>query len=88
MKVLRNLILIDYYSKRSDKNVPLSNLSFCYTCKNMKKSKQKKKINLKDQLRHEIKILNYLMDNIVYQIFKTLLIISSKNMRQLLKILQ
>ena len=45
-------------------------------------------INLKYQLRHGMKNLNYLIDHILYQIFKTILSISSKNMRQLLIILQ
>ena len=37
---------------------------------------------------HGVKSLNYLMDHILYQIFKTILSISSKNTRQLLIILQ
>ena len=45
-------------------------------------------INLKYKLKHRRKNLNYLMDDILYQIFKTILSISSKNMRQLLIILQ
>ena len=45
-------------------------------------------INLKYQLRQGMKNLNYLMGHILYQIFKTTLSISSKNMRQLLIILQ
>ena len=45
-------------------------------------------INLKYKLKHRRKNLNYLMDHILYQIFKTILSISSKNMRQLLIILQ
>ena len=47
-----------------------------------------KEINLKYQVRHGMKSLNYLMDDIMYQIFKTILSISSKNMRELLIILQ
>ena len=45
-------------------------------------------INLKYQLQHEIKSFNYLIDHILHQIFKTILGISSKNMRELLIILQ
>ena len=45
-------------------------------------------MNLKYQLRHEMKSLNYLMDHILYQILKATLSISSKNMGQLLTILQ
>ena len=45
-------------------------------------------ISLTYQLQHGMKNLNYLMDHILYQTFKTVLIISSKKMRQLLTILQ
>ena len=45
-------------------------------------------MNLKYQLQHGIKNLNYLMDHIIYQIFKIILNISLKKMRQLLIILQ
>ena len=54
--------------KRSDKYVALSNLSTYYTWKNIKKPT--KIVNLKYQLRHGMKRLNYLMDYILYQIFK------------------
>ena len=50
--------------KRSDKYVPLSNFSNYYTCKNIKSPT--KTINLKYQLRHGKKSLNYLMDHIPY----------------------
>ena len=56
---------------RSDKYVALSSLSVYYTWK-----------NIKHQLRHGMKSLNYLMDHFLY------LSISSKNMRQLLIFLQ
>ena len=46
-----------------------------------------KTMNLKYQLQHGMRNLNYLMDNIHHQIFKTILSILSKNMRQLLIIL-
>ena len=45
-------------------------------------------INLKDQLRHGMKSLNYQMDHILYQIFNITLNISLKNLRQLLIILR
>ena len=54
--------------KRKDQYVALSNLSLYYTWKNIKKSY--KKINLKIQLWHGMKSLNYLIDHILYQIFK------------------
>ena len=56
--------------KRIDKYIVLSNLSIYYTWKNIKKSKR---INLKYQLKHEIKSLNYQIDHILYQIFKIIL---------------
>ena len=69
---------------RSD--VALSNLSIYYTWKNIKKSYNNKLILI--QLQHGMKNLNYLMDHTPYQIFKTILIILSKNMRKLMAILQ
>ena len=60
--------------KISDKYVALSKLSNNYTWKNVKKSY--KITNLKYQLRHRMKNLNYLMDHILYQIFKIILNIS------------
>ena len=60
--------------KISDKYVALSNLSNNYTWKNFRKSY--KIINLKYQLRHRMKNLNYLMDHILHQIFKIILSIS------------
>ena len=55
--------------KRSDKDVAVSNLSMYYTCKKWKG--HIRRIILKYQLQHGIKNLNYLMDLILYQIFKT-----------------
>ena len=57
---------------------------------NMEKYKKShtKIINLKYQLRHGFKSVNYLMDHIVYQIFKTALNISLKNMQKRPLILQ
>ena len=54
--------------KRSDKDVALSDLSISYTWKNIKSCT--KRINLKYQLQHRMKSLNYLRDHILYQIFK------------------
>ena len=45
-------------------------------------------INLKCQLRQGMKSLNYLIDHILYQIFKIILNMSLKNMEKRLKILQ
>ena len=46
-----------------------------------------KTMNLKYQLQHGMKSLNYLVDHIRFQIFKAILSISSRNMKQLLIIL-
>ena len=62
--------------KRSDRYVALSNLIIYYTWKNIKS--YTKIINLKYQPRHGMKSLNYLMDQILYQIFKITLNISQK----------
>ena len=60
--------------KRRDKYVALSNLSIYYTWKN--KKSHTKIINLKYQSQHGMNSLNYLMDHILYQIFKIILNIS------------
>ena len=57
--------------RREDKYIALLNLSIYYTWKNIKKSY--KIINLKYQLRHRMKNSNYLMNHILYQIFKNIL---------------
>ena len=57
--------------KRSDKYVALSNLSIYYTWKNIKKSY--KNGEFKYQLQHRLKNLSYLMDYILYHIFKIIL---------------
>ena len=49
--------------RRGEKSTALSNLSIYCTWKN----------SLKYQLQHEMIRLNYLMDHILYQIFKTIL---------------
>ena len=69
-RLLLNLIdKIDL--RREDKYIALSNLSIYYTWKNIKKSY--KIINLKYQLQHRMKNSNYLIDHILYQIFKNIL---------------
>ena len=60
--------------KRSDKYVAFSNLNIYHAWKILKS--HTKIINLKYQLRHGMKSLNYLMDHILYQIFKINLNIS------------
>ena len=57
--------------KRKDKYVALSNLSTYYTWTNIKS--HIKIINFKYQLHRGMKNLNYLMDHILYQIFKIIL---------------
>ena len=57
--------------KRSEKSVALSNLSIYYTWETYKAHTTI--INLKYQLQHGLMNLNYLMDHILYQIFKTIL---------------
>ena len=54
-----------------DKYIALSNLSIYGIWKNIKSFRRT--INLKFQLQREMKNLNYLMDHIVYQIFKIIL---------------
>ena len=72
------LIVTDKINKKiSDKHVVVSNLSIYYTWKNIKKSQKIK--NLKYQLQHGVKNLNYLMGHILYQIFKIILSILLKN---------
>ena len=72
--------------RRKDNYVALSNISIYYRWKNVKTSY--KNGNVRCQLGHEMKNLNYLMDHIMYQIFKIILNISLKNMKRLLIILQ
>ena len=57
--------------KRSDKYIALSNLSIHFTERNVKSH----------HLRHGMKSLNYLMDHTLYQIFKIILSILSKNIK-------
>ena len=60
--------------KRSAKYVVLSHISIYYKWKKLKKSYKNNK--LKYQLLHWMKSLNYLMDHILYQIFRITLSIS------------
>ena len=55
--------------KRIYEYVALSNISIFYTWKSIKESL----VNLKFQLQHGMKNVNYLMDQIQYQIFKIIL---------------
>ena len=57
--------------KRKEKYVALSNLSIYYIWKNIKS--HTKVTNLRYQLQHGMENLNYLMDHILYQIFKIIL---------------
>ena len=57
--------------RRKYKYIALSILSIYYTWKNIKKSYENNKFNI--QLQHGMKNLNYLMDHILYQIFKIIL---------------
>ena len=60
--------------KRSNKYVVLTNVSIYYTWKNIKKSCKNNKFKV--QLQYEMESLNYLMNHILYQIFKDSLNIS------------
>ena len=73
-KLLLNLS-VKIKLKRSDKYVALSNLSIYYTWKNIKKSYNNNKSKISDPTWN----LNYLMDHILYQKFKIILNIPSKN---------
>ena len=57
--------------RKKDKYITLSNLSIYYTCRNIKKSYKDNKFKISVQYR--IKKLNYLMNHILYQIFKIVL---------------
>ena len=67
--------------ERTDRCVALSRLSIYYIWKNIKK-KPYKNNEFKIHFRQGIKSLNYVMDHILYQISKTILNISKKDMRQ------
>ena len=65
--------------KRSDKYVALSNLRMYYT---WKKKSHVKTIILKHQPPREMKDLNFLTNHLLYQIFKIILSISLKNIKE------
>ena len=65
--------------KRSDKYAALSNLAFTMHGETYKNTKI---INLKYQLQHGMKCLNYLMGHILDQLFKITLNISLKSMEK------
>ena len=62
--------------KSKDKYVALSNLSICYTWKNIKKSYINN--NFKTSTPRGMKSLNYLMDHILHQVFRIIFKISLK----------
>ena len=68
--------------KRSEKYVALSNLSIYYTWKNIKKSYKNNRFIISALT--WMKSLNYLMDHILYQIFKIIFSILLKNIKYLL----
>ena len=72
--------------KRSENMLLYQTLAF--TIHEKIRKSHTKIMNLKCQLEHGMKKLNYLMDQILYQIFDIILNIYEKNMRQLLIILQ
>ena len=58
--------------RRGENRIALSNLSICYTCKNIKKP-HTITIHLKYLVQHGMINLNDLIDHILYQIFTTIL---------------
>ena len=72
--------------KRSDKYVALSNVGIYFTWKNIKS--HTKGINLQYQFQRGMINLNYKMVHILYQIFKIISNIFSKNLENRLIILQ
>ena len=73
--------------KRSDKYVALSNVNIYYSWKNIKNPYKNNKFKTAAP-KHGTKSLNYLTDQILYQIFKIISSISLKNMKQQLIIHQ
>ena len=65
------LNLTDTLDLRKDKYIALSNLRIYYTFENIKS--YIRTISLKFQLQHGMKNLDYLMDHIIYQIYKIIL---------------
>ena len=76
------LNLSDKINLKSDKYIALSILSIYYMWKNIKRTYKNNKFKI--SLRHGIKSFNYVMDHNLYENMS----ISSKNMRQLLIVLQ
>ena len=74
------------YLRTKDKYIALSNLSIYYTWQNTKKSYDDNKFKISAP--HGMRNLNYLMDHILYQIFKIILNIYLKSMRKKQSILQ
>ena len=72
--------------QRKDKYIALLKLSIYYLCKKRKKSYKNNRFKI--ELQHGIKNLSYLLDNILYQIFKITLNRCLKNMDKRLIILQ
>ena len=68
--------------RTGQKSVALSNLSIYYTWKNIKSSYNNNKFKISAQ--HGVMNLNYKMDHIQYQIFKTILSIFLKNIVKML----
>ena len=69
--------------RRGEKSVALSNLSIYYTWKNIKISYNNNKFKISAPTWNNN--LNYLMDHIIYQIFKIILNILKKNMKKRFK---
>ena len=65
------LNLTDTLDLRKDKYIALSNLRIYYTLENIKR--YIRTISRKFQLQHGMKNLDYLMDHILYQIYKIIL---------------
>ena len=59
--------------RRKDKYIVLSNLSIYYTWKNIQKSFKNNKFKISAPTWNDMINLNYLMDHILYQIFKIIL---------------
>ena len=80
------LNLSDKKHLKKDKYVALSNISIYYTWKNIKKACKNNKLSAPTWYeKFELRVRPYF---VLYQGFKIILNISSKNMIQLLKILQ
>ena len=84
LKIVKHLTLADYQmnltdkidSIRKEKVITLSNLNIYHTWKIKKNNTTRFRISASFQ--HVMKKLNYLMDHIIYQIFKIILNINLK----------